>query len=620
MAEAPKLPAGLTPAESPAMTATRTQVEKATTGTPSLPGLSAIEDEGRTVPGFDPTLNARSQAAVAKSRAAGVPTPSAEPSPERAAAMEASGGQVAQGVAEGASLAGAGFGAGAAFALPVKRWLVSQMPVFSKLPLSVLRVIFGAAGEEVLNDATLNPPGEGLKRGLIGGTAGEAVAGAAKLAPKVAVAAANRVPYLGKAMRERAAEKAAEAAGVAKAAEEAHGATVKAAEGEVSLAEGAARSAAGSAAKARGRVDDLRGQAQATGTQAAARGISAAGALADSERRAAELGTKAGTVAPTLAAAPATTTPERARELAQQATLPGDRRIELGTYHAEKLARGDAMLPEGFTARIPSMARENPQWTASLERLGYGPGQPVPATIVEAFTEAYGPRIVDRFTNAEIAEHLKQMGARAYRGKQFSTDTRTVEGRDTRQQIGRIMSEWQGEVSSVSPAAWGEIAEGRHAFSVGNELIRVLRQEGVFNRDPATFSFDMRQLQRVVAKNAQRLRDRMTDDEWNTMRHIVFEGGDVSTRVPSVSKRLSASEKAAAESSAAHAKLAAGEGRLAARETTAAGLQETAAQARARLEAIPPLRLGTSRVKSPWGDRAIGTIFLDAAIARSLSH
>ncbi len=444
---------------------------------------------------------------------------------------------------------------------PIVKQALAAVPVLRRRPAGVSRVVMGALGAEIGGDVTGAGLGTGGERGLTGAAIGEGLVGGAKIAAKVpGVVRAVTPGRLGESMRAKATANAR------------MGADVTAAEGKVAAAE----------------------QAQA-GTQAAAgsAAVSEGAAQRASQELAADVGTKVGAIAPPMAAAPGATTAERANELSNMGTFRGQQRIDLGAYQAQRLAEAEGMLPPGTTIRVPALGRDNPQWIQTAEAMGMSPDR-LPPMLRQEFERNFGPRMLDRFTLTEVAEQMKQLGQRGFAGRQASSETRNIVGRSLRQQYGQIMDEVQQELTGINPAAWDAFREGRHAFSVGNEILRVLRNQSIWLRNEAGAALDPAKFQTLMRENAGRIRERMSPAEWQDFQRVVWKGGEIAAQdAPSL----------------AGARKAAG----AAAEAVKAASDKTGAQ-RAALAALP-----RPQVKAPWGQDDIARIMFDAAVTRALS-
>lgn len=367
----------------------------------------------------------------------------------------------------GATLAGGGYGAGALLAAPVKAGMQYLLPIVRYLPTGVIRVLLGAVGEETLSRIQGNAPEESLTgHGTVPVSlgVGAAVEGATELAKR-------KVPGV------RTIAKAAETA-----RQEKHYRRVTA------------------------------GAEQAGRAQAA--------------EVTADLGEQLHRISPRLAPGGRAST---GTELSRLGIERGTRTKEeiLGPYFADKLHEANMLLPTGHMIRVPAMKYEDQRWTDAIESLGLT-GKPLRPHIERALEANIGvPRYVDRFSLDEVAEHMKQIGRRGYAGAASTPATRTSAGKPLREQYKEIMRNVQDDLQSVSPAAWEAFREGRHAYSVGLELTKVLASEKAWLREGSKATLDLAGLQNAVRKHADKLRDRMSPAEYTDLLRVVFQGGEV---------------------------------------------------------------------------------------------
>src|SRR6185503_1998000 len=301
------------------------------------------------------------------------------------------------------------------------------------------------------------------------------------------------------------------------------------------------------------------------------------------------------------------------------------------------------MLPERTLVHVPALAERNPAWAPGGQALKDAAAIPgavrrdgtIEPWALPTLIDNHGPPEVTSFPLREVAERLKAVGMTGYRGAQAEITTRTADRVDWRRTYSEAMRQIEGDLSNRlgMPQAWEAFREGRHAFSVGTTLLRVLKNEGIFERLPHDATYlTIGKLQDVVRKNADQIKARTTDDEWRSIREVVFMGRDVSQSTGVVRVGPLASEAAQARVAAQSAESAArGAGQTAqaasadrrtagitaanaARRTTVTKSEVEAARQRiqALRQPLPPTY--------PWDQKAWGRIFLDAALTQAVQE
>ncbi len=497
--------------------------------------------------------------------------------------------------------------------LPVLRALPIVGRAVAKLPGFIGRIIMGAVGDAAGEKIAGRSAMAGAAEGAAGGAVGESAVGVGKSVGRGVAKVAGKIPVLGHALAEnRAAKDATAKAAVAlkKAAIDAADAEVVAANRELTKAKAGAAEASALAYKRQSMEN--RAHIMATSAQAWE-----AQAIAESKAKAAQLGSQLETA--TLGTLKAQT----GSELSDLGTYRLQNRIDLGKTMERTLKEAEGMVGADTKFTMPSMAENNPEFARAAGIALKDTKEPhLSPSIIKALEENYGPQKLDQFTLREISQKLTDVG----NASRYPTDVSTgavikKAGLPAREQIKSIMGDLETALKDVpqGPDAFATMRAGRHAFSVGNEMLAVLQQDGAFNRSESGSLVELKDLQRLMQGHLSKLRFRMADDEFKALRETVYPSGNVAARATTTIAGRQAETRAAqgAVTTATEATTSARGAALAAHAAVPPAQANVTAAETARDKLIPPV---ADRSSWPFTPSELGQIYLDSATERTISE
>lgn len=344
--------------------------------------------------------------------------------------------------------------------------LAKMVPFLGRLPLPILRVILGAAGAELGAELEGKPAGQGAVVGGTAATIGEGIGGGLSLG--------------GWAMSKTKWGKANAKAIVEGAKAEAE---------RLAAGRAAAKEAAGVAA-----------ESAAAGQQ---------------QQRAATMAQQTGGVmgkaSPPMQVGSATQMEDVARR-------PVEQRAKLGKYFDSKLAETEGLIGADTKIRVPSLVDKQAlreELTAQLGKQG------APAKVIDQMVEQEAAS-QSMMTVRDASDKIARLGLRGFSETAEKRGAFSV--RETRR---AALDEVRQELGARSPDALAAWDEGRRGFQVGVALLATLKREGIFDKTPEGTTLTIRELQGAISRNRERLQRAMLPEDWNALRHIVFEGGDL---------------------------------------------------------------------------------------------